>query len=46
MGFAREMADRIIFMDQGQIVESGDPNEFFDNPREERAKQFLSRLKH
>lgn len=46
MGFAREVADRIVFMDQGQILEDGDPSEFFANPREERARQFLSRLKH
>jgi putative glutamine transport system ATP-binding protein len=46
MGFAREMADRVVFMDQGQIVEISEPKAFFDNPREERAKQFLSRLKH
>ena len=46
MGFAREVADRIIFMDQGQIVEEGAPNEFFANPKEERARQFLSRLNH
>lgn len=46
MGFAREVADRVVFMDQGQIVETSEPAPFFDNPREERAKQFLSRLKH
>jgi putative glutamine transport system ATP-binding protein len=44
MGFAREVADRIIFMDQGQIVEEAAPAEFFANPREERARTFLSRL--
>jgi putative glutamine transport system ATP-binding protein len=44
MGFAREVADRIIFMDQGQIVEEAAPAEFFANPREERARLFLSRL--
>ncbi|WP_373232413.1 amino acid ABC transporter ATP-binding protein [Cohnella sp.] len=44
MGFAREVADRIIFMDQGQIVEEAVPAEFFANPREERARAFLSRL--
>lgn len=44
MGFAREVADRIVFMDQGQIVEVAEPNTFFDNPKEERAKAFLSRL--
>jgi aspartate/glutamate/glutamine transport system ATP-binding protein len=44
MGFAREVADRIIFMDQGQIIEEAVPAEFFENPREERARTFLSRL--
>jgi aspartate/glutamate/glutamine transport system ATP-binding protein len=44
MGFAREVADRIIFMDQGQIIEEAEPAEFFENPREERARTFLSRL--
>lgn len=44
MGFAREVADRIIFMDQGYIVEEAVPAEFFENPREERARVFLSRL--
>jgi putative glutamine transport system ATP-binding protein len=44
MGFAREVADRIIFMDEGQIVEDSVPAEFFVKPREERARVFLSRL--
>jgi putative glutamine transport system ATP-binding protein len=44
MGFAREVADRVVFMDQGRIVEEAKPADFFDNPREERAKMFLSRL--
>jgi putative glutamine transport system ATP-binding protein len=44
MGFAREVADRIVFMDQGQIVEEAGPEEFFANPREERTRTFLSRL--
>ncbi|MVP02381.1 amino acid ABC transporter ATP-binding protein [Paenibacillus lutrae] len=44
MGFAREVADRVVFMDQGQIVEEALPEQFFANPREERAKLFLSRL--
>ncbi|WP_211747274.1 amino acid ABC transporter ATP-binding protein [Paenibacillus sp. Marseille-Q4541] len=46
MGFAREVADRVIFMDEGQIVEDDTAAEFFNNPREERARQFLSRLIH
>jgi putative glutamine transport system ATP-binding protein len=44
MGFAREVADRVVFMDQGQIVEEATPEEFFSNPKEERAQLFLSRL--
>ncbi len=47
MGFAREVADRIVFMDDGQIVESSDPESFFTNPAEERTRQFISKiLKH
>jgi aspartate/glutamate/glutamine transport system ATP-binding protein len=47
MGFAREVADRIIFMDEGKILEMTKPSEFFENPKNERTKQFLSRiLKH
>ncbi|MBH5318337.1 amino acid ABC transporter ATP-binding protein [Paenibacillus sp. GSMTC-2017] len=44
MGFAREVADRVIFMDQGQIVEEGTPEQFFSNPSEDRARLFLSRI--
>ncbi|MDQ0872932.1 putative glutamine transport system ATP-binding protein [Paenibacillus sp. V4I3] len=44
MGFAREVADRVVFMDKGQIVEESPPEEFFVNPREERAKLFLNRV--
>ncbi|ANS73483.1 polar amino acid ABC transporter ATP-binding protein [Paenibacillus yonginensis] len=44
MGFAREVADRVIFMDQGQILEEAAPEVFFGNPREERTRTFLSRL--
>jgi general L-amino acid transport system ATP-binding protein len=44
MGFARRVADRIVFMDGGQIVEIAPPVEFFDAPRHERAKQFVGRL--
>jgi putative glutamine transport system ATP-binding protein len=44
MGFAREVADRIVFMDQGRILEEAPPEEFFANPREERARLFLSRI--
>lgn len=44
MGFAREVADRVVFMDAGKIVEEGTPNEFFDNPKSDRLKNFLSKL--
>ena len=43
MAFARDVADRIIFMDDGLIVEQGDPHQVIDNPREERTKRFLER---
>ncbi len=44
MGFAREVADRIIFMEEGQIVEVGTPEHFFTNPTEDRTKLFLSQI--
>jgi general L-amino acid transport system ATP-binding protein len=44
MGFAREVADRIVFFDEGLIVESAAPDEFFGNPKEERTKLFLSQI--
>ncbi len=44
MGFAREVADRVIFLADGQIVEEGTPAEFFANPREERTKKFLAEI--
>jgi len=44
MGFARAVADRIIFMDWGHIVEEGTPNDFFTNPQHERTKLFLSQI--
>ncbi len=43
MNFARDVADRVIFMDEGVIVEQGTPQEVFDNPKEERTRQFLTR---
>ena len=46
MGFAREVADRIVFMDQGLIVEEAPPGQFFERPREERTRQFLSKILH
>lgn len=44
MGFAKEVANRILFMDEGYILESGSPKEFFENPKSERAKEFLSKV--
>lgn len=44
MGFAKKVADRVIFMDAGQIVEENEPNEFFNNPQNERTKLFLSQI--
>ena len=44
MGFAREVSDRVIFMDGGYIVEEGAPEEFFSAPKQERTKEFLSRV--
>ncbi len=46
MGFAREVADRVVFLDQGQIVEIAPPQEFFGAPKHERAKAFLQRILH
>ena len=44
MGFAKAVADRVIFMDQGQIVEQNTPHEFFNNPKSDRSKDFLSKI--
>ena len=44
MGFAKKVAHRIIFMDEGRIVEEGDPQKFFANPKEERTRTFLSKI--
>ncbi|XCD62680.1 amino acid ABC transporter ATP-binding protein [Candidatus Liberibacter asiaticus] len=44
MGFARQVADRVVFMDQGQIVEQNSPEEFFNNPQHERTQAFLSQI--
>lgn len=46
MGFARKVADRVIFMDRGEIIEENTPDEFFDNPRNDRTKLFLSQILH
>ncbi len=46
MGFARNAADEIVFMDHGKVVERGTPAQFYDNPREARTRQFLSQILH
>ena len=46
MGFARQVANRVIFMDAGQIIEQNRPEEFFTNPQHERTKLFLSQILH
>ena len=42
MGFAREIADRVLFFDEGQIIEQGPPAQVLGNPREERTRRFLA----
>lgn len=44
MGFAREVADRVIFMDYGELIEENTPEEFFNNPKQDRTKDFLSKI--
>ena len=44
MGFAKTVADRVIFMDEGEIIEQNEPHEFFNNPQHERTKLFLSQI--
>jgi len=46
MGFARQVADRVVFMDRGRIVEEGPPEEFFSAPKHDRSREFLSQLLH
>jgi ABC-type polar amino acid transport system ATPase subunit len=46
MGFARSVADKIVFMDEGEIVEMNTPEEFFDHPKNDRTKEFLSQIIH
>ena len=46
MGFARSVADRVVFMDRGVIIESGEPQSFFNNPQNERTRDFLSKVLH
>ena len=45
MNFARRVADRVVFMADGQIVETGTPDEFFDRPKTQRAQEFLNSIK-
>ena len=44
MGFAKDVADKVVFMDQGVIVEQGSPEDIFNNPKQERTRAFLSRI--
>ena len=44
MGFAKKVADRVLFMDEGKIIETGTPSQFFDNPQTERAADFISKI--
>jgi ABC-type polar amino acid transport system ATPase subunit len=44
MGFAKEVADKIVMMDEGRIIEENEPNEFFGNPKKDRTKHFLSKI--
>ena len=44
IGFAKEVADRVLFFDEGRIVEEGTPTEFFSNPQHERSKRFLEQI--
>ena len=46
MGFAREVANKVMFMDEGQIIEENEPSAFFDDPQSDRAKLFLSQILH
>ncbi|HDK6311560.1 TPA: amino acid ABC transporter ATP-binding protein, partial [Klebsiella pneumoniae] len=46
MDFARKAADRVVFMDKGQIIEINSPDEFFTNPTSERARQFIGQISH
>ena len=44
MGFAREVGDRVIFMDEGKIIEEGSPEDIFSNPKSDRLKSFLTKI--
>ena len=46
MGFARTVANRVMFMDEGEIIEQNEPESFFNNPQSERTKTFLSQILH
>jgi len=46
MGFARKVANRVIFMDEGKIIEDTNKDDFFNNPQSERAKDFLAKILH
>jgi polar amino acid transport system ATP-binding protein len=46
MGFARAAADRVLFMDEGQFIEEGTPDDLFDHPKQERTKAFLGKVLH
>lgn len=46
MGFAKEVGDRVLFMDGGYIIEEGKPEELFNNPKHERTKSFLGKILH
>jgi ABC-type polar amino acid transport system ATPase subunit len=46
MGFAKEVADRVVFMADGYVMEEGTPDHFFHNPQTDRAKRFLKQIKH
>ncbi len=46
MGFARKVANRVIFMDEGKIIEDTHKDDFFNNPQSERAKDFLAKILH
>jgi ABC-type polar amino acid transport system ATPase subunit len=46
MGFARTVADRVVFMDAGRIVEEGAPGDFFSNPKNDRTRAFLKQIMH
>jgi polar amino acid transport system ATP-binding protein len=44
MGFAKEIADQVLFLDEGRIIEQGPPQDLFENPQEERTRRFIERI--